>query len=236
MDNIVWNQKTYKQFIKEIKTYGDSEYKKFHSKLLKSDISLIGVRTPILKNIAKDLIKTDYKAWLKYNKHQFYEENILHGLVITYAKVSWDEFIMQFDEFVSYIDNWAVCDIVCANAKIFTKNLESGLEYILKCLQDSNYWRQRVGLVLLLDYYINDQYINKVLEIANDVNSKDYYVQMANAWLISICYIKYPKLTNQFLQNTKIDDWTYNKIISKICDSKRVSKEEKQRLKIHLKH
>lgn len=91
-------------------------------------------------------------------------------------------------------------------------------------------------MVLLLNYYINDKYIDLILKIANNINSEEYYVKMANAWLISICYIKYPNKTKIFLNNTKIDKWTYNKSISKICDSKRISDKEKIVLKKLRKH
>lgn len=236
MANTIWNYNAYKQFIDELKTYGDSKYRKFHYKLLNSDVKLLGVRTPILKQIAKELSKNNYKDWLKYNDHDYYEETVIHGLVITYAKISWDEFIIAFDNFVMYIDNWAACDIVCANAKVFKKNLKVGLDYICHCLNDQNIWKQRVGLVLLLDFYINDEYITKVLKLADQVNTDAYYVKMAKAWLISICYIKYPQITEKFLYNAKMDTWTLNKTISKICDSKRVTKANKLRLKNEFKH
>ena len=84
---------------------------------------------------------------------------------------------------------------------------------------------------MLLDFYINDEYINKIFELADQVNSANYYVKMAKAWLISICYIKYPSITEEFLYHTKMDNWTLNKTISKICDSKRVNEIDKLRLK-----
>ena len=231
MAKTIWNDTNYQQFVDELKNYGDSKYREFHFKLLNSDVKLLGVRTPILKKIAKDLCEKDYQGWLKYNRHDYYEETVIHGLVITTIKTSWEEFIIAFDHFVTYIDNWAACDIVCANAKIFKKYQKQGLEYIKSCLHHQNVWKQRVGLVLLLDFYINDEYINKIFELADQANSADYYVKMAKAWLISICYIKYPSITEEFLYHTKMDNWTLNKTISKICDSKRVNEIDKLRLK-----
>lgn len=235
MDKTIWNVETYEQFIKELETYSDNKYKNFHFKLLNSDVNLLGVRTPILKKMAKNISVTNYHDWLIYNKHVYYEEIVIHGLIVTYAKSGWDDFIEEFDHFTNYIDNWAACDIVCANAKNFKKNLKRGLEYINLCLNNENVWKKRVGLVLLLDFYINDEYINIVLDLANHQYAEEYYVKMAQAWLISICYIKYPKNTEKFLCNTRIDKWTLNKAISKICDSKRITKENKLRLKKELK-
>lgn len=235
MDNINWTKATYNLFLNQLESYSDSKYKNFHSTLIKDSNKLIGVRTPVLKSIAKDISKTNYKKWLKYNKHTTYEETIIHGLILTYLNIDFKNFLEALDNFIPLIDNWAICDIVCANAKIFKKNLEEGLIYITNYLNNSNPWIKRVGLVLLLDYYINDKYIDKVLSIANNIKSNEYYVKMANAWLISICYIKYPIKTEAFLNNTKIDNWTYNKVISKICDSKRITINTKNKLKDKLK-
>lgn len=236
MDNIIWNKRTYKEFLKYLESNSDSKYKEFHFNLLNDDIELYGVRTPLLKKIAKDISRTNYKEWLKYNNHKTYEEIIIHGLVLSYLKTDFYGFLDEFDNFIPYISNWAICDIVCANLKIFKNNLEDGLPYICKKINSNNLWQQRVGLVLLLNFYINDKYIDLILKIANNINSEEYYVKMANAWLISICYIKYPNKTKMFLNNTRIDKWTYNKSISKICDSKRINKEEKIVLKKLRKH
>ena len=88
----------------------------------------------------------------------------------------------------------------------------------------------RVALVLLLDYYVNPSYLSKIFKILNQINKEHYYVKMAMAWLLSVCYIKYPKETLIFIKQNKLDPWTHNKAISKIRESYRVSKEQKQEL------
>lgn len=239
MDNTIWTKKEYNLFLKKLESYSDSKYRDFHSSLIKDNNNnnkLIGVRTPILKSIAKEISKTDYKKWLKYNNHKTYEETIIHGLILGYLNINFKDFLDLFDNFIPLIDNWAICDIVCANTKIFKKNLDEGITYINNCLNNDNPWIKRVGIVLLLNYYINDKYIDLVLKIASNIKSDEYYVKMANAWLISICYIKYPIKTEIFLNNTKIDNWTYNKTLSKICDSKRINKDTKIKLRSKLKH
>ena len=101
----------------------------------------------------------------------------------------------------------------------------------MKCLEKKEPYTIRFGLVLLLDYYVNDSYIDQVLQLCQHNYIDHYYVSMAHSWLISICYIKYPEKTKNFLKQAKIRPWVYRKAISKICDSKRVSKEEKDKLK-----
>lgn len=223
LDNIIWDEQTYKKFIDYLFSIKDELYSKFHSKLLKNDkIKVIGIRTPILKKVAKKIVKTNYLDFIKLNKHEFYEETLLHGLVITYLKMDFKDNVKLFEDYIKYINNWASCDIVVANYKLFKNNLDLGFKHITKYLKSKNTWINRVGIVMLLDYYINDKFIDKVLDIANNIKSDDYYVKMANAWLISICLIKYYDKTYNFLLNNNLDDWTHNKAIQKCIESDRI--------------
>ena len=115
------------------------------------------------------------------------------------------------------------------NLKIF-KNNKEGYRYIKKLLKSREPFTIRFALVLLLDFYVNEEYIDKVLKIVNEIKHDNYYVKMANAWALSICYIKYPEKTIPFLKKNNLDKWTQNKAISKIKDSKRVIKEEKLKI------
>lgn len=223
LDNITWNNDTYNGFIDYLFSIKDETYSKFHFKLLKNDkIKVIGIRVPLLKEMAKKISKTNYSEFIKLNKHRYYEEILLHGLVITYLKINFINSIELFENYIKYINNWASCDTVVANYKSFKKNLDLGLTYINKYLNSKNPWIIRVGLVLLLEYYINDEYIDIVLKLANNVKNEDYYVKMANAWLISTCLIKYYDKTLNFLKSTKIDSWTYNKTLQKAIESYRI--------------
>lgn len=225
-----FNKSNYKLFLKYLYTLEDLEYKKFHSKLI-LDNNLIGIRTPDLKRIALIISKNDYRGFIKYNTKNTYEEKVLYGLVLGYIQIDFNERLNLLNNFIQYIDNWAINDIVCANLKSFKTNQNVGCQFILSCIDSNNSWQIRFGIVLLLDFYINDNYIDQILEICNNIKNKDYYVRMAVAWLLSICYIKYKEKTLKFLKQTTIDDWTYNKAIQKIIESTRVLDEEKIILK-----
>ena len=219
----------YDDFINILYLYQDLKYKKFHSKLI-LDSNLIGVRTPILKKIAKDISKGDYLNFILNNKHELYEEKLVHGLVIGYLNIDFNEVINLLNNFVIYIDNWAVCDLAAANLKIFSKNLDIGFKIIEKYINNSNTWINRFGYVLLLDYYICDNYIDKIFDMGKEYKD-DYYVKMRIAWLLSMCYLKYKNKTIKFLKKGYLDTWTKNKTIQKIIESKRISESEKQILK-----
>ncbi len=221
------NKKDYELFLKNLIESKDLKYKEFHGKLLKSD-NLIGIRVPDLKKIAKEISKNNYKGFIKYTNHNYYEEKTIHGLILGYLKIPENELFKLIDEFLPYNDNWATNDITCSNLKVFKK---IPFDSVLKYINSTNPWTIRFGLVLLLNYYINEEYIAKILRICDNVKSEEYYVQMANAWLISICFIKFQKTTYDFLLNNSLNDFTFNKSISKICDSYRVDKEIKEELK-----
>lgn len=223
------NKKEYQTFIKNLHQYQDLNYQKFHKKLLNSDkITLIGIRVPILRKIAKEMAKNDYKDYIKYCTHQTYEENTIHGLILGYIKVEKEELLKLIDDFLPYNNNWATNDIVTSNLKAFkTYPIKTTYKY----LKSNNPFEIRFGLTLLLSHYINENNIDEILKICDNIKNEDYYVKMANAWLLSICYIKFKEKTLKYLKNNNLDKFTFNKTISKICDSYRVTKEDKNYLK-----
>lgn len=226
--DINWSKENYHMFLAYLNSLADEKYKKFHSKLiLKND--LIGVRTPKLKIIAKEISKYNYSSFFKINKHKFYEEKTIHGLVIGYLK-NYDEAILYLNNFFEYIDNWATCDLMCANLKILKNNLDKSFTYIKELINSKEVWKTRTGLVLLNNYYIDDKYIDEIFKIIDNVNLNQYYVNIAIAWLLSTCYINYKDKTYNYLLNDKLDNWIHNKAIQKINDSKRVGDKDKKKI------
>lgn len=225
LDNI--NKDNYNEFIDYLFSLQDIKYKEFTNKII--DANIIGIRMPIIRQISKK-ISNNYKDFIKNNKHIYYEETMIHGLIIGYLK-DFNEVTYLLNDYISYVDNWGVCDSVCSNLKIFRKNQEEGFKLIEKYLKINKPFYIRFALVLLLNHYINDLYIDKILNICNDVKIENYYVKMANAWLLSMCYIKYPDKTYNFLLNNHLDKFTFNKTISKICDSHCVDIDTKNKLK-----
>ena len=217
----------YEDFLTELYSLQDLKYKEFHSKLIMSD-KLIGVRTPELKRIAKAIARSNYEDFFKENRHELYEENLVHGLVLGYLKLDFNELKPLVDEFIPYIDNWAVCDATVANLKVYKKNKTKNIVFneIKNYIKNDNPWINRFGYVLLLEYFIEEKNMDEIFELCE--NYKDhYYVKMAIAWLISMCYIKYKGRTITFLKKHKLDIWTHNKAIQKIIDSYRVDNMDK---------
>lgn len=220
-----------KQVRDKIFELADEEYKKFHSKLCPDVDNIVGVRTPKLREYAKQLSKQDWKQYLQNAQDQYYEETLLQGMVIGNIKENIEVLIPYIEKFIPKINNWAICDCFCAGLKITKKNLEYMWGFIKPYLESNQEFEVRFAVVMILDYYVTDKYIFEVLNILNNIKHEGYYVKMAVAWAISTCYIKFNEITMKMLENNNLDDFTYNKSIQKIIESYRISESEKILLK-----
>ena len=221
----------YNEFLSELYNLQDLKYKEFHSKIIMSD-KLIGVRTFELRRMAKTISRSNYDEFFKENKHELNEENMVHGLVLGYLKLDYEDLKIYNESFIPYINNWAVCDMTVSNLKKYVKNKnkDSIFNDIKRYIKDFNPWINRFGYVMLLEYFIEEKYIDEIFKLCENYRD-EYYVKMAIAWLISFCYIKYKGRTLTFLKNSNLDDWTYNKSIQKIIESNRVGVEDKNMLR-----
>lgn len=216
---------------KELLKMQDIKYKEFHSSLSPNVDNIIGIRVPILRNYAKELLEKHKKEEIKIGD-KYYEELLLQGMIIGLQnKESIENIIVKVNKFVPKINSWGVCDTFCAGLKITKKYKKEMFKVVEKYLKSNKEYELRFAIVMLLDYYIIDEYIDTVLNILNKINSDKYYVQMANAWAISICLIKYYEKTIKFLENTNLDKFTYNKAIQKAVESYRITDKQKEYLR-----
>ena len=226
-----WTNKDYQEFITCLKSQEDTKYKNFHKSLIKENINLIGIRTPILKKISTEIYHGNYKEFLNQIKFKYYEETIIYGFIICKIK-DIKEVFNYLNIYINHINCWAECDLFVSNLKIVNKNKETFIKYIDENITSTNPWQVRLCYVLLLSYYIDKEHINRIFKYCNNNNIDNYYVKMAISWTISLCYIKYKNITINYLQKENtLDTWTYNKTIQKIIESTRISQEEKEYLK-----
>ncbi len=227
-------QETRKKLENEI----DLGYQEFNRSLIPGETSrILGVRIPVLRKIAKELVKTSGRSYadavvlLERSKEAYYEERMIHGILIGYLKCEEEERRQLLDSFVPAIDNWSVCDSSCTTYKFMKQDMEYWFSYLEQYLNSSREYEIRFAVVCMLDHFVTDYYIGKILRDIDAVHHEGYYVKMAVAWAISVCYVKFPKETFQYLKTDHLDDFTHNKAIEKICVSYRVPKEEKEKLK-----
>lgn len=220
---------TNKEVRRKIEELADEKYKEFHTGLCPNSNEIIGVRVPILRNFAKEIVKNEkVEAYLENAVDNSYEEILLQGMVLGLWKTNVENFCTYLEKFIPKINSWAVCDVSVAGFKITKKNMEYMWLFIQKYLKSDKEFELRFAIVMMLDFYITEEYIEKVLEILNNVKHEGYYVKMAIAWTIQVAFVKFPKKTMKLLKNNNMDDWTYNKALQKIIESYRVEEETKK--------
>ena len=222
-----------KQKIKEkLFELSDQKYKEFHSGLCPGTDNIIGVRVPVLRNYAKELGKKyNIEELLQEIDNQYYEEIMLQGMLIGLEKQDFNTLQKQIKQFVHKIDNWAICDVFCAGLKQTKKHKKEMWNFLQKYLKSNKEFEIRFSIVMILDYYIEEEYLKKIFAIFDDTTSDAYYVQMAVAWAISICLIRFYNETIKYLRIAKLDKFTYNKALQKAIESYRITKEQKEELK-----
>lgn len=226
------NRKTIKEDIFELQ---DDGYREFHSSLVPGEDKIIGVRVPVLRKYAKELYSRyagDTEELIGIIDDEYYEEIMLQGMLIGFQKkIGADSLFRQIDGFVPKIRNWGICDVFCAGLKQVKKYPEETYEFLQKYLDSSEEFNIRFGLVMLLDYYINEDYLHKILKKTEEIKHEGYYVKMAAAWLISICFVRFYDETLEFMKRCRLDDFTYNKALQKARESFRITPEQKDELK-----
>ena len=219
---------------KDLSKLIDEEYQKFHSKLCPGTNNILGIRVPVLRNYAKELNKQySIQNLLNNIGDEYYEEIMLKGMIIGLnKKIEWEEVEKYIKEFVPKIDNWAICDTFCAELKITNKYKEKMWNLINQYINSKHEFEVRFAIVMVLNYYINEFYLQKTFKVFNNIKIDKYYVKMAIAWAISICLIKFYNETINYLKNNcELDDWTYNKAIQKAIESYRITNERKDILR-----
>lgn len=195
-------------------------YRDFASALLPGVENVLGVRLPRLRKLARTLSKGDWRAYLQNAEDETFEERMLQGMVIGYINAEWDETAYYISKFVPKIDNWSVCDSFVASLKVTKRHPEEMWNFLQPYLNSQHEFSVRFAVVMLLWYYIKGDKIDQVFLMIDSVNHQGYYVKMAVAWAVSACYIALPVETDLFLQNNSLDDFTYNKALQKIAESK----------------
>ena len=235
-----WTRKEYEAVWKLIGSGAEESYAVFSSKLLPEIASerVIGVRLPDLRRYAEAIVKKDPQGYLKeafaWNQDHVpsLEENLMTAFVIGRI-TDWSEAKPWIEKFLPLIDNWSVNDSFCTSLKVAKKEGEEVWKYLLECVESEKPYTIRFALVMMLNYYIKDEYIDDVLAICDRSTWKGYYVQMAAAWLLSMCYVTYPEKTLEVMLRSSLDDFTYHKTIQKIVESRQVTSEQKEMIKTY---
>ena len=216
---------------KELIALSDNNYKEFSEKIVSNTANILGVRMPVLKKYAKELlVEHEIEELIQNINSEYHEEILLKGIIIGSEKDP-EKTKQYIKDYVSLINNWATCDSFCSNLKIIKKHKNDFWDFIQSYLKSDKTYEIRFGVVVLLNYYIEKERLEEIFEILKNIKSERYYVQMAVAWALSVCLVKYYDETYEFIKNNKLSKFVLLKTISKANDSYRLTKEQKEKLK-----
>jgi len=215
-----------------LEALADEAYRKFASSLIPNADHLLGVRLPELRRLAKSIARNDdWRAFLRHADNRYFEETMLQGMVIGYARADVEELLRHVAGFVPRIDNWSVCDSFCAGLKFAKAHRPRVWDFLQPYLSSEREFEIRFGVVMLLMYFVDDEYIDRVLDWCGRIRHDGYYAKMAVAWAISVCFVHNPGRTLAWLESGAPDDFTRQMAIRKILESRRVDEELKHRLR-----
>jgi len=209
----------------------DEDYRKFSSSITPGTDNILGVRLPDLRKMAREIAKGDYHSYFNEASSDTYEEKMLQGMVIGYIKADIDEILGLAKKFIPMIDNWAICDSFCSGLKITRSHKEKVWDFLQPYLYSEKEFEIRFAVVMILNYYIDEVYAPMAFAHFDRIKHDGYYVKMAVAWAVSVYFAKMPDITLEYIKNNRLDDFTHNKGIQKIIESRRVDQATKEMLK-----
>lgn len=215
-----------------LRALAEPEFQKFTSRLLPGTEHILGVRLPKLRKIAREIARGGWRAYLAGAREDSFEEIMLQGMVIGYIQADLPERLRLVAAFIPKIDNWSVCDSFCSGLKLARAEPDTVWAFLQPYLHSEREFEARFGAVMLLFYYIDEAHISAVLILLDQLPAQGYYARMAVAWAISICFIRFPEQTMDYLKTgSTLDDLTYNRALQKIMESHCVDAETKSRVR-----
>ena len=222
----------YNEFLELIKNEADEKYREFSVKITPNIGKSVGVRTPVLKKFAKEAAKGDWQEFFEKRNNELYEEKLVTGLIICYIKESIDVRLNLLREFIPIIDNWALCDMVACAFKFKKAESAKVWDFVKEYIEKNSEFEKRFAVVMLLAHFIDEKHIDETLKMLNNIDDEKFYVSMAVAWALSVCYIKFREKTVNALKSTNLSGDTIYRAVAKIKQSRRVDEEGKRQAEI----
>ena len=209
----------------------DKAYQEFSSKLIPNIApeKIIGVRTPALRQLAKEVLASgEAEAFLQDLPHAYHEENQLHAFILSAMK-DYEPCMAYLGKFLPYVDNWATCDQM--SPKVFKKHRPELLLQIRKWLNAEDTYTVRYAIGMLMVHFLDEDFDRSYLEMVAQIRSEEYYINMMIAWYFATALAKQYEETVPYIEKQRLAPWTHNKTIQKAIESRRVSPEHKAYLR-----
>ena len=215
------------ELYRELYDLQDMKYRDMQIKIIPTvnPESIIGVRTPELKRMAKNILKAgNDKSFLEELPHKYFEENQLQAFIISGIK-DLNECMEKLEKFLPYVDNWATCDQM--SPKIFKKHKEELLTHIKKWIKSEKTYTVRFGVGMLMEHFLDDEFDPEYPAMVAEIRSEEYYVNMMIAWYFATALAKQYDQVLPYLEDKRLDDWVHNKTVQKSIESYRITDEQK---------
>ena len=214
-----------------LREHAETGYQEFTKSLIPQGAPILGVRIPVLRKLARQIAREDWRSYLEQAGDDTYEELCLQGYVIGYAKADIEELLAYAAAFIPKINDWSVNDGFCATFKIAQKYRERTWDFLMQYVESEREFEQRVVAVMLMDHFLVEEYIERVLQVWESLHHEGYYRKMGVAWGVATAYAKFPAQTHAFLLRGTLDRDTHNKAIRKMLESYRITEEQKELLR-----
>lgn len=215
----------------ELLALSDKKYSEFSSALIPGVNNMIGVRIPVLREIAKKIALDNPMEYINSVVPEYFEEKMLKALIIAYMKLPMEDLYELLEAFIPEIDNWSINDSLCTTLKQVRKYRKETWDYLSKYFNSEKEFENRFANIMLMSHFLTEEYISKVLAVYSEFHHDGYYAKMGVAWAVATAFAKFPGQTMKFMKEWNVDAETYNMAIRKMQESFRVSNENKKILK-----
>lgn len=213
----------------ELEELADEKHRAFNKNLIRSDKAILGVRTPQLRKTASRIMGGNWRSFID-EESSTVEEDIVTALVIANAEMSQSDRLALTKSFVPSIDNWAVCDVLCGDWKLSPDISKQLWEYCGELMDTGNEFEMRVGAVMMLSKFLDDEHIDGVLVRLSSHNNDGYYYKMGAAWALSYCYLEYQEKTEAVLETGRLNRKIQNLTVRKVRESLRADEAMRERV------
>lgn len=197
--------------------------------------NILGVKIPALRSLAKRIVASGWERYLESAGTYYMEERILQGLVLGYIHPddTVECYLQRVTQFVHIINSWSVCDTFsfAGGSSYVNQHKQAFWSYVKQWMRQKGEYEIRFGVVMSLKYFVDEEHVAELLTCLDQIASESYYARMAVAWAVAECFIKFPAYTMNYLHQSNLDNFTYNKALEKITESYRVAMSDKEVIK-----